>query len=74
MMIPIGELNPDRTVTKEISWRDMEVEDKIPHEVFSGEADPLGMIHWFDITGLGAVVFRPIEVGMDSASLPHGAR
>lgn len=49
----------DGTITKEISWEDMEVVQAVPNEVFSGVADPLGMIHWFDNTGLGAVVFDP---------------
>lgn len=44
---------------KDVSWKEDEIEGRVENEVFSGEADPLGLIHWFENTGLGAVVFDP---------------
>ena len=45
--------------TRESYWWEHESESRNPHELFSGEADPLGKIYWFNINGLGAVFFDP---------------
>jgi len=52
---------PNNKAVDELEWLDREDVSRVPHELFSGEADPFGKVHWFNITGLGAVFFDPKE-------------
>jgi len=60
-----GVLGLGGTVTQERYWWEHENETTMSPELFSGEADPLGRIHWFK--AMGSVLFDPVKGRWDQA-------